>query len=339
MLVSSAMMRTFLVLLAPLTTAAFSSKAGMPTMPASTREALVQRSKELNPENYMSPGWSNRPGTVLTPVHLEPGVYTGDRPFYWNDIDVSCRMTVVELPSQTNGKPDLWVHSPVNLDGPMMETIGKLGTVKYVMSPNYEHLKFAASWYQNFPDAGMWGCPGLAERKKDIKWTGEIADGFRPIGWKGRDGTYVSPDSELWDCSVLQPLHLNIEKNPFTGRPFFNEVIFYHAPSKTLITTDMFWNYPGSVVPNKEFGRDDSWELAPVVDKIPLGSRAWKIGMDKIYAPFFSSFMVTDRSEYRDICSHILNVWDVETVIPAHGDILRGKDLIRSVLTKFFNLD
>jgi hypothetical protein len=60
--------------------------------------------------------------------------------------------------------------------------------------------------------------------------------------------------------------------------------------------------------------------------------------MDKVYAPFFNNFMVTDPTAYRDICHHILNVWDVETVIPAHGDILRGKDLIRSVLTDFFQL-
>ena len=333
-------MKTLFLLLSPFSAAAFSaSNTNMPVMPLSTREALISKSKEINPENYVTPGWSNRAGTVLTPVHLEPGVYTGDRPFYWNNIDVSCRMTVVELPSKTDGKPDLWVHSPVNVDGPMLQAIEKLGNVKYVMSPNYEHLKFAASWYQNFPNAQMWGCPGLGERKQDVKWDGEIEYGFRPKGWKGGDGTYVDPAKGLWDTDILQPLHWNIEKNPFTGRPFFSEVIFYHAPSKTLITTDMFWNYPSSTVPNKWFGRDDSWELAPVVDEIPLGSRAWKVGMDKIYAPFFNNFMVTDKSEYRDICLHILNEWDVETVIPAHGDILRGKEFIRSVLTKFFELD
>lgn len=257
-------MKSLLFLLAPLSAAAFSASLDLPTMPLSTREALIQKSKELNPENYATPGWSNRAGTVLTPVHLEPGVYTGDRPFYWNNIDVSCRMTVVELPSGDSTKPDLFVHSPVNIDGPMLQAIAKLGNVKYVMSPNYEHLKFAAAWYQNFPNAEMWACPGLPERKDDVKWDGEIAHGFRPKGWKGGEGTPVTPDMGLWDTNVLQPLHLNIEKNPFTGRPFFSEVIFYHAPSKTLITTDMFWNYPGSIIPNKEFGRDDSWELAPV---------------------------------------------------------------------------
>jgi len=61
--------------------------------------------------------------------------------------------------------------------------------------------------------------------------------------------------------------------------------------------------------------------------------------MDKIYYPFYNAAMITDRSEYKAIADHILNVWDVETVIPAHGDILRGKEFIRSVLTKYFKLD
>jgi hypothetical protein len=218
----------------------------LPPIPLSTREALIQKSKLVNPpEGYATPGWSNRAGTLLTPVHLDPGVYTGDRPFYWNDIDVSCRMTVVELPSSSReGKPDLWVQSPVNLDGPMIEALTKLGTVRHVVSPNYEHLKFASAWYQNYGTAEkdaakMWGCPGLAAKLPQIAWQGEIPQGYRPPGWKGGDGTFVADDlkEELWDLNVLQALHVDIEKNPFTGKPFFNEVIFYHAPSKTLITT------------------------------------------------------------------------------------------------------
>lgn len=60
--------------------------------------------------------------------------------------------------------------------------------------------------------------------------------------------------------------------------------------------------------------------------------------MDKVYHPFYNKFMLTDKSEYRAIADHILNVWDVETVIPAHGDILRGKDFVRYVLTRYFQL-
>ncbi len=301
------------------------------------RQQLVETSRRINPPTgYASPGWSNRAATVLTPI--AEGVYTADRPFYWNNIDVSCRSTVIELPARKGEKPDLWIHSPVSLDGPMDSLIKNLGNVKYVVSPNYEHLKFALQWYQGFPDAQMWGCPGLADKMDNIKFTGEIPTSYRPINWK-KGSTFDDKAVIGWDSSVIQALHIDCEVNPFTGKPFFNEVIFYHEPSKALIATDFFWNYPADSVPNSQFGRDDTWELAPLVEKVPLGSKLWKVGMDKIYAPFYNQFMVQNKKEYRDIVDHVLNVWDVEIVVPAHGDILRGKEFIRDVLSKHFGVD
>jgi hypothetical protein len=301
-----------------------------------SRQALLDRSEMLNggSPKFASRSWSNRAGTVLTPVHVDPvGVYSIDRPFYWNNIDVGCRATVIELPRGPKEKPDLWVHSPVNLDGPLLNCLQQLGTVRYICSTNYEHVKYVALWYQNYKDtADLWACPDLSQRMPEIPWKGEIPMGYRPMGqWSG---VVPSDPVGIWDTAVIQPLHLNIERNPFTGRPFFNEVIFYHAPTKTLLCTDLFWNYPATGIPNSQYGRDDTWELAPSLDSIPFSSRLWKWGMDQVYAPFYRTFMVTDPVEYRAIVHHILNVWDVETVIPAHGDILRGREFIQSVLKR-----
>lgn len=237
-------------------------------------------------------------------------------------------MTVVELPNN-----QLWVHSPVRLDGPTKEAIDKIGNVSFIVTPNYEHVSFAAEWALAFPKAQKVGCPGLTERKPEIPWSYEIPNGYRPIGWK--HATVETPESNKigWDTAILQPLHINIERNPFSGRPFFEEVIYYHAPTKTLIVTDFWWNYPQDVVPNSQFNRDDTWELAPRVDNIPWSSKLWKTGMDKVYKPFYNNFMVSDKDGYRDITHHILNVWDVETIIPAHGDIVRGKDVCRRILS------
>jgi hypothetical protein len=314
------------------------------------RQALTEKAKTINPaEQYQATGWSNRAANVLTPVYLSDdgaNVYTGDRPFYWNNIDVSCRMTVIELPPSAAKRDDpteLWVHSPVAPDGPMILSLEKLGgTVAHVVSPNYEHLKFAPAFAKSFPDASFWGCPGLAERLPDIPWTGEIPAGYRPAGFMGAatEHPVLSAANKLWwDRDVIQMLHVDVEVNPATGKPFFNEVIYFHTPSKTLMVTDLWWNYPASTVPNSQYGRNDAWELAPVVSEVPLGSRLWKAGMDKVYAPFYSNLMVQDKKAYKDIANHIVNVWQPEIVIPAHGDILRGKDFIRSVLSKHFDLE
>jgi hypothetical protein len=220
-------------------------------------------------------------------------------------------------------------------------------------------------WYQNYgttavattslsstTPADMWACPGLSERMPEIPWKGEIPHGYRPITWNyhhpnenetsssSSSSTTFDPPKGIWDTSILQPIHINIEHNPFTQRPFFNEVIYYHTPTKTLLCTDLFWNYPSSNgIPNGQYGQNHTWELAPTVPKIPLGSQIWKFSMDQIYYPFFNRFMITNPTEYQRIAHHILNVWDVETIIPAHGDILRGKEFIRSILTKYFQLE
>lgn len=46
------------------------------------------------------------------------------------------------------------------------------------------------------------------------------------------------------------------------------QVVFFHKPSKMLITTDLFWDYPSK--------------------NVPFGTKAWKFGMDQIYLPFYN---------------------------------------------------
>ncbi|KAL3801658.1 hypothetical protein HJC23_013163 [Cyclotella cryptica] len=329
--------------------------------PLSQRKALlIQEASRLDPSiakdgkgSYSPIGWSNRLGAALTPA--APDIYTADRPFYWNKIDVGCRMTVVRLSNN-----DLVVHSPIGLDPPLLEALNKLnGNVVHVISPNYEHVKYAKSWGEHFTTASMWGCPGLMEREPQVRWTGEIEYHARPVGYAEWSGVQnheieVERDDKTWDRNELQPLHIDVEVNPFTGRPFFNEVIFYHPRSKTLLVTDLYWNYPrGDGVTNAqvtdEIGVDVDdfgvWELAPSVGEIPLGSRAWKVGMDKLFRPFYNNFMI--KSEQRDkfqqiarfvTCGDSSGGWEVETIIPAHGDIVRGKELCRKVLERHFNI-
>mmetsp|Transcript_22257 Transcript_22257/g.31820 ORF Transcript_22257/g.31820 Transcript_22257/m.31820 type:complete len:561 (+) Transcript_22257:193-1875(+) len=305
---------------------------------------LIEEAKKLNAptSSYSSVGWSNRLGSVLTPAAV-PGVYTADRPFYWNKIDVGCRMTVIK---QQNG--GLIVHSPIGIDPPLIRSLDELGEVRHVISPNYEHVKYAYQWAEQYPNANMWGCPGLMEREADVRWTGEVPFGARPPGFQGDNQSSADEHEQMWDWGEFQPLHIDTEVNPFTGKSFFNEVIFYHTASKTLLMTDLFWNYPSkdgvtngqiSVNDKEDFG---PWELAPSVGKIPFGSTAWKFGMDKIFYPFYMNLMVKNdkRQIFNEIARFITcgDNWEVETIIPAHGDIIRGKKVCREVLQKHFNV-
>jgi hypothetical protein len=60
----------------------------------------------------------------------------------------------------------------------------ELGPVKHVVSPNYEHLKYAKQWIAAYPDATAWACPGLQELKPDIKYSNTIGDSdVAPSQW------------------------------------------------------------------------------------------------------------------------------------------------------------
>ena len=36
------------------------------------------------------------------------------------------------------------------------------------MSPNFEHVKWARQWKEAFPDATLWGSPGMIEKFPEI---------------------------------------------------------------------------------------------------------------------------------------------------------------------------
>jgi hypothetical protein len=265
-------------------------------------------------------------------------------------------MTVIELQStsqstsssSSSSLPDLWIHSPVGLDGPLIATLAQLGTVRHVVSPNYEHVKFAKQWGDHYPDANMWACPGMMAKHPEVRWTGEIPTGARPgRGWNepwSNHNNNKEVDPQV--TSTIQALHVDCEVNPFSGKPFFNEVIYFHVPSATLMTTDLYWNYPNSDgVTNSNYNTIDGkqedfgdWDLAPSVSTIPMGSNLWKQGMDKLFAPFYMNFMVQEKPRLTEIANYILEEWNPSTVIPAHGDVIRGRTLIQTVLRSHFGL-
>lgn len=58
-----------------------------------------------------------------------------------------------------------------------------------------------------------------------------------------------------------------------------------------------------------------------------------------MYLPFYKKLMVKGKSNYNEISKVLLDEWDIETVIPAHGDIIRGKELVKEVLVGHLKLD
>ena len=49
--------------------------------------------------------------------------------------------------------------------------------------------------------------------------------------------------------------------------------------------------------------------------------------------------MINDRKYYDEIIRVVLEEWDIDTLIPCHGDIIRGKEKIQQVLSSHFKIN
>lgn len=198
-------------------------------------------------------------------------------------VDVGGRMTVIRLESG-----DLILHSPIFIDNELKIELNEIGDVKFIVAPNkFHHLHLDQSVKQ-FPDADFLCAPGLAKKRKDIVFTSELGD-QTPAEWVGE-----------------------IETVFVKGIPFFNEIVFYHPKSKTVIFTDLIFNYEShSSLGIKIF----AW-IEGIYDQ-PDVSRLIKW------------FMIRDKDGARESLEKILS-WDFDRVSVTHKDIIEkgGKEIV-----------
>ncbi len=141
---------------------------------------------------------------------IAPDIWHVPHHFTASGIPVSSRMTVVRLWNDS-----LWLHSPVPLTVEDQSALKALGTVKYIVAPNKAHHLFASVCLATFPEAKLFGAPGLLVKRPDL------------IGM-----TALSPTVELeWRDDLDQVF--------FDGIPLSNETVWFHNSSKTLIVTDL----------------------------------------------------------------------------------------------------
>jgi hypothetical protein len=131
---------------------------------------------------------------------------------------VSSRMTVVRLPGN-----QLWLHSPIPIDATTRAALDELGTVRYIVAPSKTHHLFVPSCIAAFPQATLYGAPGLRAKRPDLVTMLELP-----------------PAEHAPWTPVLQ--HLVVE-----GIPHGNETVWFHAPSATLIVADLLQWWQGDM--------------------------------------------------------------------------------------------
>lgn len=108
----------------------------------------------------------------------------------------------------------LVLHSPVPLDEGARAQLAELGEVGHIVAPNLVHHLYAADAKAAFPDAVLWGAPGLREK------TGLPIDRVLDAGF---------------DVPGLRAI-------PLPSGPKLNETVFLHPASGTLVVTDLVFN-------------------------------------------------------------------------------------------------
>lgn len=137
--------------------------------------------------------------------------------FRVNGLPITTRMTVVRLPGRK-----LWLHSPIPITDGLHAELEALGAVEFIVAPSKNHHLFLAHCAAAFPQARLYGAPGLRAKRPDVGGLQELSSTL-PGPW--------------------QP---ELEHMLFGGIPFANETVWLHRPSGTLIITDLlqWWRGP-----------------------------------------------------------------------------------------------
>lgn len=159
-----------------------------------------------------------------TPKPVADGVWIVDSgPLRLLGMELPVRMTVMRL---ANG--DLLLHSPTRFTEALKRRLDDLGRIRHLVAPNFAHWVYLRDWQAHCPDATTWAAPNLRGRgqvrRSGLRLDRDLGDGV-PAEWAGE-----------------------IELAVVRGGLGVTEVSFFHAPTRTLVLTDLIVNLePGKV--------------------------------------------------------------------------------------------
>ncbi len=124
------------------------------------------------------------------------------------------RMAIAQL---STGR--VWVWSPIALTKELAGAVEAIGPVAYIVSPNKLHHLFLPEWRNRWPDARLYAPPGLARKKKRLRFDAELDE-----------------EDEPWKTDIDQVV--------FRGSIAMEEVVFFHRASRTAIFGDLIQRFP-----------------------------------------------------------------------------------------------
>jgi hypothetical protein len=215
---------------------------------------------------------------------LGDDLWVAERPQTFFGLPVGTRMTVIRLPGER-----LLLHSPVALDPALRAELDGLGRVLYAVAPNRVHHLYAGDVAKAYPDARLWVGPGLERKRPDLVYEAVLGD-EPPAQWRAQVGQVF-----------------------FRGRPYENEVVFFHRSSRTLLLCDLAFH----------FGPEAAWQTRLLMRLIRSYGRFGPSTLDPL--------LIRDRRAARESLERIL-AWDFDRVVVAHGSVLErgGREALRA---------
>lgn len=195
-------------------------------------------------------------------------------PFQMGGLPVGGRMTVVRLPDG-----GLWVHSPVRFIPEVRAAVDALGPVRFLVAPNLMHHLAVPDWAAAYPEAKVAAPPGLRRKQPQLRIDLELGDA-PDAGWAG----------------VIDQVFVH-------GMPKLDEVLFFHRPSRTVLVTDLAFN----------FHQTGSWLLRAYLKL----SGAWQ----RLATTLTARALMKDKGAVRASLDKV-KAWDAERVVVCHGDVV-----------------
>lgn len=181
------------------------------------------------------------------------------------------------------GNGDLWIWSPVKLSEELRREVDGLGRVAHLVSPNKIHHLFLGEWKDAYLEAKLWGPASTIAKRSDLPFEAALQD--------------VPP--EPW-----RPV---IDQAWFRGSFAMDEIVFWHAPSRTVVLADLIENFSDAFL-----HAHWSWWQRPL-------ARLDGITEHHSRAPLEWRLSFTDRAPARVARDKVLS-WNAERVIMAHGE-------------------
>jgi hypothetical protein len=182
-------------------------------------------------------------------------------------------MAVVRL---TSG--DLLLHSPCRPMVDLIADIARVGRVAHVVAPNWFHDLYLAQYRELYPEATFWAPAFLQRQRKSV--VDRVLDGAGRPPW------------------FDEMPHVSL-----SGLLTFDECIFFHNASRTLIAADLLMNAAAD-------------EQSPAFTRLGY----WFFGLNgnlKVF-PILRWFGLTSRTSLRQAARYIFD-WDPDRLIVGHG--------------------